>query len=77
MSRSTTFFVIALLLFVSLGEAARHAPADPTNTQTEGVEEDSFEKMDEECGGVGKEECLMRRTLAAHTDYIYTQGKKH
>ena len=21
------------------------------------------------------EECLMRRTLVAHTDYIYTQGK--
>jgi hypothetical protein len=26
----------------------------------------------EECEG---EECLMRRTLVAHTDYIYTQGK--
>lgn len=36
---------------------------------------------DERCGseGVGgggeDEECLMRRTLAAHTDYIYTQGQ--
>jgi hypothetical protein len=29
-----------------------------------------------ECeGGEGAEECLMRRTLVAHTDYIYTQGK--
>lgn len=29
-----------------------------------------------ECeGGEGTEECLMRRTLVAHTDYIYTQGK--
>ena len=28
-----------------------------------------------ECeGGEGAEECLMRRTLVAHTDYIYTQG---
>lgn len=26
-------------------------------------------------GGEGVEECLMRRTLVAHTDYIYTQGK--
>ena len=26
-------------------------------------------------GGEGAEECLMRRTLVAHTDYIYTQGK--
>ncbi|XP_062182874.1 phytosulfokines-like [Phragmites australis] len=32
---------------------------------------------DERCGGAGgeaEEECLMRRTLVAHTDYIYTQG---
>lgn len=29
-----------------------------------------------ECeGGDEGEECLMRRTLVAHTDYIYTQGK--
>ena len=24
-----------------------------------------------------KDECLMRRTLVAHTDYIYTQGGNH
>ncbi|XP_022031034.2 uncharacterized protein LOC110931974 [Helianthus annuus] len=29
----------------------------------------------ENCSGPGEEECLMRRTLAAHLDYIYT--KKH
>lgn len=28
------------------------------------------------CEGVGKEECLERRTLAAHLDYIYTQKHK-
>jgi hypothetical protein len=30
-------------------------------------------------GGQGEdvEECLMRRTLVAHTDYIYTQGGGH
>ncbi|CAN6313518.1 unnamed protein product [Urochloa humidicola] len=29
-----------------------------------------------ECEGEDEgEECLMRRTLVAHTDYIYTQGK--
>ena len=32
---------------------------------------------DESCEGMeGTEECLMRRTLAAHTDYIYTQKHK-
>ncbi|CAN6307435.1 unnamed protein product [Urochloa humidicola] len=31
---------------------------------------------DEACEGEDEgEECLMRRTLVAHTDYIYTQGK--
>lgn len=35
------------------------------------------ESDDESCEGVdGREECLMRRTLAAHVDYIYTQKHK-
>lgn len=35
------------------------------------------ELEDESCEGVeGTEECLMRRTLAAHTDYIYTNKHK-
>ena len=44
----------------------------------------SFAGGDERCGGGGwgeegedVEECLMRRTLVAHTDYIYTQGGGH
>lgn len=28
---------------------------------------------EENCDGEDKEECLIRRTLAAHIDYIYTQ----
>lgn len=37
---------------------------------------DEPEEMMSECeGGDEREECLMRRTLVAHTDYIYTQGK--
>uniref|UniRef100_A0A453HRB3 Phytosulfokine n=1 Tax=Aegilops tauschii subsp. strangulata TaxID=200361 RepID=A0A453HRB3_AEGTS len=41
------------------------------------------EAGDEGCGGGAKggdgddDECLMRRTLVAHTDYIYTQGGNH
>lgn len=42
-----------------------------------GVEETAEKVMEEEsCEGVGEDECLMRRTLAAHTDYIYTQKQK-
>lgn len=30
--------------------------------------------VEDKCEGVAEEEdCLMRRTLAAHVDYIYTQ----
>ncbi|WOG92995.1 hypothetical protein DCAR_0312274 [Daucus carota subsp. sativus] len=30
----------------------------------------------ENCEDIGNEECLMRRTLVAHIDYIYTQKQK-
>lgn len=38
-----------------------------------GVEQGVETEVDESCEGAGEEECLMRRTLAAHVDYIYTQ----
>jgi len=34
------------------------------------------EEIDEESCVEGTEECLKRRTLAAHLDYIYTQKGK-
>ncbi|KAL2346499.1 hypothetical protein Fmac_000499 [Flemingia macrophylla] len=34
------------------------------------LDDESCERID------GREECLMRRTLAAHVDYIYTQNHK-
>lgn len=39
------------------------------------LEEEKID-MEESCDGIGEEECLMRRTLVAHTDYIYTQKHK-
>ncbi|KAG6517467.1 phytosulfokines-like [Zingiber officinale] len=73
MSKSTALLLlIALLLFASLAEAARHEPADPANAQQQVGES---EEIEEGCEQVGEDECLMRRTLEAHTDYIYTQGK--
>lgn len=35
--------------------------------------EEKDERAVEDCEGIGEDECLMRRTLTAHTDYIYTQ----
>jgi hypothetical protein len=39
------------------------------------MDHDEHDAMPECKGGDDQEECLMRRTLVAQTDYIYTQGK--
>ncbi|KAL3525578.1 hypothetical protein ACH5RR_013950 [Cinchona calisaya] len=80
MSKFASFFIITLLfIYLSLSFAARPEPtfhdATPMKTQ-DGVEAKEQVEMEEKCGGVGEEECLMRRTLAAHLDYIYTQNHK-
>lgn len=42
--------------------------------------EEATKKVDQtvadSCDGVEGDDCLMRRTLAAHIDYIYTQKSK-
>ncbi|KAE8708275.1 Phytosulfokine [Hibiscus syriacus] len=82
---SSFCLIVFLLLFFTLSPAAGVRP-EPTaaqvqhpnapirtlnpDTETERVEADDI------CGGIKEEEeeeCLMRRTLAAHVDYIYTQ----
>ncbi|KAH9297358.1 hypothetical protein KI387_029040, partial [Taxus chinensis] len=44
-----------------------------------GFKADELEQSSEElaCDNLDEDECLNRRTLAAHTDYIYTQHHKH
>ncbi|KAI9124048.1 hypothetical protein K1719_005348 [Acacia pycnantha] len=59
------FLFLFLFFFFSISLAAR-----PIKTQHKEINEG------ESCEGVGGEECLMRRTLAAHLDYIYTQKHK-
>ncbi|GJN30779.1 hypothetical protein PR202_gb19116 [Eleusine coracana subsp. coracana] len=60
--------------------AAQHAvPASvPEKSGSSGpamvMDHDEPEAMRECEGAEEREECLMRRTLVAHTDYIYTQG---
>ncbi|XP_059630272.1 phytosulfokines 3-like [Cornus florida] len=71
MSKLNTLFMVALLLFFTLTCAARPEPSlATTQIGVKNIE------ADEACEGVQKEECLMRRTLVAHTDYIYTQEHK-
>ncbi|KAK2660103.1 hypothetical protein Ddye_006636 [Dipteronia dyeriana] len=71
MSKQITLFIVALL---SISMFAYYATARPEP----GLSKSHFEELDgaekeENCEGVGKEECLTRRTLSAHVDYIYTQ----
>ncbi|KAA8531543.1 hypothetical protein F0562_006252 [Nyssa sinensis] len=79
MAKVTALFMLVLLCF-TLSQAARPEPGLPkdtlVNTQHGVVEAQHLEVVDESCEGMGEEECLMRRTLAAHVDYIYTQKQK-
>ncbi|PSS26148.1 Phytosulfokine-beta like [Actinidia chinensis var. chinensis] len=69
MANVRTLCTIALL-FLALTCTARPEPAFH-NSKTQ--HEKDVEVGVENCEGVGEDECLMRRTLAAHVDYIYTQ----
>ncbi|XP_058186832.1 phytosulfokines 3 isoform X1 [Rhododendron vialii] len=83
MSKFTTLLILALLLCSTLSCTARREPLPLEGTlvktqQRVGLKHgdearEHGEVGDESCVGVGEEECLMRRTLAAHVDYIYTQ----
>ncbi|KAE8695971.1 Phytosulfokine [Hibiscus syriacus] len=69
MAKLATFLVLTLLLVSTLSFAARSGPA----LHTAKIQGDQGIAVDDNCDGLGEEECLMRRTLAAHVDYIYTQ----
>ncbi|PWA76367.1 phytosulfokine 3 [Artemisia annua] len=78
----TLFLIVALLLSSTLSYDARPiktipkaATSAPTTTTTIVTKSENKDDVDETCEGVRKEECLTRRTLAAHLDYIYTQDK--
>ncbi|KAI3525491.1 hypothetical protein L1887_04327 [Cichorium endivia] len=75
--RVTTLCMIAILLLSMLScTIARPTPTfkDVTPVETHHTDEEVAKSRTEEiCTGPGEEECLMRRTLAAHLDYIYTR----
>ncbi|KAE9457269.1 hypothetical protein C3L33_10829, partial [Rhododendron williamsianum] len=74
MSKFTTLFMLTLLLFSMLTYTTARPGPNLVKTQNEDAEIEKNEVYHEEnCDGVDKEECLIRRTLAAHIDYIYTQ----
>ncbi|KAL7612200.1 phytosulfokines 3 [Lactuca sativa] len=74
MSRTTIFFIL-VLLFCS--PPPYTASLTTTTTMTKHKNKGGVEtaQIEEGCEGIGEEECLMRRTLVAHIDYIYTQNQ--
>ncbi|OMO56434.1 Phytosulfokine [Corchorus capsularis] len=80
MAKLATLFILTLFLLSTLSFATRSGPVFSTDssakTQSEGVETEESEGVEVSCEGVNEDECLMRRTLAAHLDYIYTQKQK-
>ncbi|KAK9287061.1 hypothetical protein L1049_015470 [Liquidambar formosana] len=79
-SKVSTLCMVTLVLLFALTHAGRPEPAfsnvAPVKTQHGDVEGAKNVEVEENCEGPGEEECLMRRTLAAHLDYIYTQKQK-
>nr|XP_023918626.1 phytosulfokines 3-like isoform X2 [Quercus suber] len=68
----------SLFLVLLLLSSARARPLSfTTTTRPESnlhIPESSI--VDGSCKGIGSEECLIRRSMLAHTDYIYTQAVK-
>ncbi|KAI3451900.1 hypothetical protein Pfo_008565 [Paulownia fortunei] len=75
MSKVTTFLIVALLFF-SLCSAARPGPTVDGRVEARNEVKAEGAQVEDSCQGIGEDECLMRRTLAAHLDYIYTQHHK-
>ncbi|XP_030924056.1 phytosulfokines 3-like [Quercus lobata] len=79
---ATLFMLSLVLCSTTLTYAARPDPKsniDETTSQNEvAAARNSLEALIESCHihGLSKDECLERRTLAAHLDYIYTQKDK-
>ncbi|KAK2372498.1 hypothetical protein P8452_45797 [Trifolium repens] len=63
MNKIAALFFIALFLHCMITNSARPEPKH----------DQDVEAVDKICEGIEEDECLMRRTLIAHTDYIYTQ----
>ncbi|XP_073059869.1 phytosulfokines-like [Primulina eburnea] len=78
MSKATAkvVFLMALLLFSSFSLSFSTLPDHPPLHIDQVEAKQEVLEVENSCKGIGDEECLMRRSLAAHIDYIYTQQNK-
>ncbi|XP_061338878.1 phytosulfokines-like [Gastrolobium bilobum] len=72
MSKITALFFTVLFLCYMVTHSARPEPVFHKESSAV-THHQEVEAVDESCEGIREEECLMRRTLVAHIDYIYTQ----
>ncbi|KAI4357929.1 hypothetical protein L6164_001845 [Bauhinia variegata] len=79
MAKWFTFFIFSLIL-LSSAEARSLLNNTSPHSDSQGSISPSHEQSlindddgEDGCKGLGKEECLARKTMLAHTDYIYTQ----
>ncbi|KAH6796794.1 hypothetical protein C2S52_021348 [Perilla frutescens var. hirtella] len=78
MSKITTMTVFFSVLLCCSALCSAAGLRGPT-LRDEGVAEQQLKaeekgvEVEESCDGIGEEECLRRKTIAAHLDYIYTQ----
>ncbi|KAM0853036.1 hypothetical protein ACQ4PT_051351 [Festuca glaucescens] len=78
MAMRATTLVIAVLLLLLLPSGPARAAAARTATKASANEKVAEDRECETVAGEQqREDCLARRTLAAHTDYIYTQDNGH
>ncbi|XP_019165796.1 PREDICTED: phytosulfokines-like [Ipomoea nil] len=82
MSKVTSFCMIAFLVLLLAASQVVSRPVPATFSDVTPVDTNHGDKMavrggaEGNCGGEGEEECLMRKTMEAHIDYIYTQKQK-
>ncbi|KAF0909966.1 hypothetical protein E2562_001219 [Oryza meyeriana var. granulata] len=66
--------LVALLVSVPISHGGRIGPIEPSKASTKVVERRDIVDRVEECE---EDDCLAKRLLAAHLDYIYTQGTQN
>ncbi|KAG6576906.1 phytosulfokines-like [Cucurbita moschata] len=81
----TSIFTFLFLFFSFVSSAttigARPVPVPGFSNAFPGTSRDGLKAGDdaleeESCEEIGEEYCLMRKTLAAHADYIYTDSQR-
>ncbi|OMO72200.1 Phytosulfokine [Corchorus olitorius] len=73
MAKIFIFFILGFLLLSSAQSRLLLSAGDKNSQMPFSSTESSLNDEEMNCKGLDGEECLIKRSLVAHTDYIYTQ----